>query len=198
MSLRSVLLGVACVAWCAGIVGGFTLAERYSGVAGAAGAPPATWPAEARLARDPARPTLVLFAHPHCPCTSATIGELARLLAHGGDRVATTVLFYADPRLGAEWSHTALRERASELPGVTVADDPLGEQARLFGARTSGQALLYGTDGVLLFAGGLTPARGHEGDNDGRAALQDLLLHGHGADHAPVFGCSLVETENQG
>ena len=62
----------------------------------------------------------------------------------------------------------------------------------VFHAETSGQTALYDATGNLLFSGGITSARGHEGDNDGRAAVVSLLTS-DGAEEreTPVFGCPL-------
>ena len=192
MRLRSIVLGLACIAWGSGVVAGFSTAERYAGTPGALATPGASWPATASVERDAARPTLLLFLHPCCPCSRATVEELSRLLARCGDRLATQVIFVSDPQLGTDWRQGGLWEDVAALPGVTELEDPGGTQARLFGARTSGQAELYGADGALLFSGGLTAARGHAGDNAGVDAVQAFVLHGHGAASAPVFGCALV------
>ena len=50
--------------------------------------------------------------------------------------------------------------------------DDDGAEARRFGAETSGQTLLYDARGALAFSGGITGARGHAGDNAGRASLR--------------------------
>ena len=39
---------------------------------------PARWPEASALVRNADGPTLVLFAHPKCPCTDASLAELAR------------------------------------------------------------------------------------------------------------------------
>ena len=195
MRVRSVLLGLVCIAWVGGVVAGFGVAERHAGTPGAPGAAPRSWPAAGNVSRDPSRPTLLLFLHPLCPCSSATIEELARVLAHCGDRLATRVLFVTDPRLGTDWQQGGSWSAVAALPGVTELQDAGGEQARLFGAQTSGQALLFAPDGTLLFAGGLTAGRGHAGDNPGASAVQDLVLHGRGTACTPVFGCALPGAE---
>src|SRR5436190_6315 len=81
------------------------------------------------------------------------------------------------------------------IPGVTVRADVDGEAARRFGAATSGQALLYTADGRLLFSGGITESRGHEGDNAGRSAIAALVLGAEPTKLAtsPVYGCPLFE-----
>jgi hypothetical protein len=195
MRLRSLLLSLGGCVWGTGVIAGFAAAERYAGTPGAPATPGASWPVTACIEHDEARPTLLLFLHPCCPCSSATVEELSHLLARCGDRLATTVLFVSDPLLGTDWRQGGLWTDVAALPGVTELEDAGGAQARLFGARTSGQAQLWGADGALLFSGGLTAARGHAGDNAGVSAVEELVLHGHGARSAPVFGCALVGAE---
>jgi hypothetical protein len=183
-------------AWLTAVTAGFVSLFDYSVGPGAAVAPPARWPAEAPVVLDPARPTLLLFAHPQCPCTRATITELDRLMAHGRDRLVARVLFYDDPRLASRWERSKLAEHAARIPGVQPQADPLGATARLFGAETSGSAVLYAPDGRLLFHGGITASRGHEGDNAGAAAIVDLV-GGEVAEvrTTAVYGCALVGPE---
>jgi hypothetical protein len=61
---------------------------------------------------------------------------------------------------------------------------------------TSGAVVLYDAAGKLAFRGGITAARGHEGDSFGRQRIMALLNGAH-ADRAdaPIFGCAL---ENEG
>ena len=58
------------------------------------------------------------------------------------------------------------------MPGVRVFEDPEATTARLFGARVSGQVLLYDAGGKLLFNGGITAFRGHPGTTT--AAMRSL------------------------
>ena len=57
---------------------------------------------------------------------------------------------------------------------------------------TSGHALLFDRDGRLLFRGGITPARGHEGDNFGASAIAARLAGRPARAEAPVFGCPIA------
>ena len=89
--------------------------------------------------------------------------------------------------------HTDLWRRAAAIKGVTVVQDSEGVEAERFHAATSGYTLLYGSDGRLLFSGGITGARGHAGDNAGRSAIAALLTaEGAPTGTTPVFGCSLL------
>lgn len=117
------------------------------------------------------------------------------MLAQCGDSVTPTALFIHPPNTDANWTRTDLWQYARTLPDIVV-DDHNGVEARRFHADTSGLVLLYGADGRLLFRGGITPGRGHEGDSAGKAAIV-ALLQGHAPRqiHSAVFGCSLFASE---
>ena len=157
---------------------------------------PSRWPAETRLQAAPGRASLILFGHPQCPCTRATLAELARLMDRYGDRLDAWVLFATPSGAAGEVSRTDLWSSAERIPGVHVLRDEDGAEAARFGAATSGTVALY-RDGKLLFNGGITPARGHEGDSFGKERLVSLLTTGKAdRNDAPVFGCSLsIEKE---
>jgi hypothetical protein len=165
---------------------------RYSGTPGRAATPLAAWPEDAPLQRAKGRSTLVMFAHPQCPCSRASIGELAILMARAQEKVDAHVFFYFPVHESSAWARTDLWDSARTIPGVEAIEDPGGALALRFGAFTSGQTLLYGPDGRLEFNGGITAARGHSGDNNGRQAIL-ALLQGGTAERSvtPVFGCSL-------
>jgi hypothetical protein len=94
----------------------------------------------------------------------------------------------------AAWAETDLAIRARSLPGVTVRSDPKGRESERFGISVSGHTAVYSPDGRLLFSGGITAARGHMGDNAGRAAIRSLLVNREpAASRTPVFGCSIQD-----
>jgi len=153
------------------------------------------WPISTSIPGTIGLPTLLLLIHPHCPCSRATLGELAALMTTCRGRLTARVLMLRPEGTPDGWERTDLWDTAAALSGVTVTSDPHGAETRRFGAATSGQALLYAADGRLLFAGGITESRGHRGDNAGRAAIAALVL-GQAAAPAepattPVYGCPL-------
>src|SRR5262249_57501676 len=93
---------------------------------------------------------------------------------------------------GADEEKTDLWSSAERIPGVSVALDAGGAEAKRFGAETSGAVVLYDPAGRLVFHGGITAARGHEGDSFGQQRIA-AFLSGARADRAdaPVFGCAL-------
>lgn len=150
----------------------------YNGTPGAASSPPLVWPAATKLERTGNEPTLLVFAHPFCRCTDATITGLSRLrsLRPGSGAAVPAVTFVV---LGGEndpaWNRTDLTDKAAAVPNSRFVWDDGGQEAKRFGARTSGLVVLYSARGKLLFAGGVTGSRGHEGDNLGLSALKSAL-----------------------
>jgi hypothetical protein len=166
---------------------------KYAGTPGKTVPIAAQWPADTHLPRVPGHYTLVMAAHPQCPCTRASLSELARIMARSSVPVTTYVCLYKPRDAAANWAKTDLYDRAAAIPGVMVITDEDATEARRFHATISGQTLLYDPAGHLLFSGGITAARGHEGDNAGQEALIALLTHQQARQqHTPVFGCSLL------
>ncbi len=167
----------------------------YEKEPGALADAPSTWPAGCSLPPPSDRHVLVMFAHPHCPCTRASMSELERIAARTRRRLDVHVVFYADSGLGDGQDRGALWEQAQSIPHARVWSDPGGALAERFGARTSGQTLVYAPDGELVFRGGITGSRGHAGDNHGKSAVLDLVGGGEPVpDRTAVFGCALSST----
>jgi len=166
---------------------------RYEATAGAPASPLSSWPANSRLRHDQARPTLLVFAHPKCPCTEAAIDELESFLASHRKQVTVIILFYAPSQLNGNWSFTDLRKRAASIPDATVLSDNDGFEAKQFGVKTSGQILLFDVSGRIVFRGGITPARGTVGPNVGLNQL-NAAVNGdlQPTRVSPVYGCSLL------
>ncbi len=186
-------IAILIAAW--SVCAGFGLAKMLTyelTPAPGASAPP-QWPRAAAISRDRSTPTLVLFLHPRCPCSRATLGELERLIATCDGQFALRIVFVRPAGTDDDWFQSDLYQMADKLPHAVISRDADGVEAARFGAKTSGQALLYAANGRLLFRGGLTPSRGHEGDNDGRDALAALISGRHTTcTQTAVFGCSLV------
>lgn len=184
--------------WLLVVGGGLSVLWGYENTPGVSAAPPRQWPADSQIRLAPGRATLVMLAHPHCPCTRASIGELASLMAHGQGRLTAYVLFLKPAGFSEDWEKTDLWRSAAGIPGVTPVVDAEGAEARRFHAITSGQTLLYGADGRLLFSGGITASRGHSGDNAGRSAVVSLVNTGGAErDETFVFGCPLFDENSE-
>jgi hypothetical protein len=164
----------------------------YENTPGAAGNPPAKWPALSRIPRTKGIPTIVVMGHPKCPCTRATIGELAVMMARLHNRATAVVVLVRPHGAPDGWDDTDLRRSAAEIPDVKVISDPDEVEVDLFHAQVSGQTMLYNASGKLLFSGGITSARGHSGDNAGRSSIVSFVTDGIAElNRTPVFGCAL-------
>lgn len=144
---------------------------------------------------------LAMFVHPHCPCSNASVRELARLMTSCQGRLTATVYCYRPDAESDQWIEGILYDSAAEIPGVIVQSDPAGGLARQFGAETSGQVTVYDPGGKLCFQGGITAGRGHEGDNLGAAAVLNCVLEKQTnplPTVVPVFGCELHPASKKG
>jgi hypothetical protein len=186
----TVLLGAA---WVAALAFGARVLFKYETTAGRTGLVSSSWPSVSIVPRQTDKATLLMLAHPHCPCTRASVGELAQVMAHAVGKVNAYVLFVKPAGAGADWDDTDLRRSAAAIPGVTVLTDENGTEAARFGAETSGHTLVFDRNGVLVFSGGITASRGHAGANEGESAvLAALKQEPMPRNRTPVFGCSLT------
>jgi hypothetical protein len=163
MTSRAVSIAVG--VWFLGVATALGMVWSYKTKPGAHGAAPATWPAASAIHAAPGVANVVMFAHPQCPCTRASLTERGAVLS-----------------------------RARALPGVDIVFDRGEAEATRFGAATSGATVVYAANHALLYDGGMTVARGHEG---GSAAehIRDLVV-GLTAEQqrTPVFGCALADS----
>ncbi|MBK7993174.1 MAG: hypothetical protein IPK14_07025 [Blastocatellia bacterium] len=154
--------------------------------------PPVTWPGDNNVLLSKDKYTLILFSHPKCPCTRATLEELARLMTQCQSRLKAYALFSKPKNSSLDWEQTDIWETAKLIPDLEVKIDLEGQTAEKFNASTSGQVVVYDPQGKLLFSGGITSARGHAGDNIGRSSIVALVNTGVLPQIiTPVFGCTL-------
>ncbi|MBT3212351.1 MAG: RedB protein [Planctomycetaceae bacterium] len=192
-----VWLGIVCF--------GFWWLIDYELRGGHIGYVPDVWPNQASLRHSEHTFELVMFIHPRCPCTAASLEELSKLLPRLGadgrsiqrDGVRVHVVVLKPELTDAAFTDTLLVARALDMPGVQLVFDHGGVEAERFGAQTSGHTVLYSPNGRLLFVGGITGTRGHAGDNESaelvvRAFYQKVNASQEAA-RARVFGCALAE-----
>ena len=195
---RRLLFILLLVCWLSAIAAGVTLLWSYESTPGVAAAPPSHWPSASVIQLASGHDTLVMLAHPQCPCTRASIEELARLMTHSQGRLSTYVLFMKPKGSSEDWYKTDLWKNAVSIPGVTALVDEDGIEAARFGAATSSQVVLYDASGGLLFSGGITESRGHSGDNVGRSAIESFVNTGTAdRDTSHVFGCPLFDPNSE-
>jgi hypothetical protein len=196
--MKSRLAGGAAFLWLMGIV----LATRpfmdFETRPGDDAVVPSKWPNQSKLHPVPGQPTLIMMAHPKCPCTDASLDELADLVRNAGTPILGFVLFDRPSGLPSSWTRTPLWEKARGIPGMTPVEDPEATEARLFGATTSGHVFLYDAQGTLQFSGGITSSRGARGESAGKTSLLSHVTRGSGdLTRTPVFGCPLRERQER-
>lgn len=182
-------LAVAIVAWIAAATGGLYAVAAHGAAPGVAAAAPASLATNLRSA---GRPTIVVAAHPSCPCTRATLHQLAQIASDA--KGATDIVILFSGRVERDHVASELRQSAERVAGARVIDDPDRALAKSVGAHTSGTVLFYDARGALRFSGGITPSRGHEGDSAGADTIRALVAEAGPTTPAttPVYGCSLA------
>ena len=81
MRLFGFIPGLCAALWLLAVGGGIRILSNYESTPGTRGTAPISWPSETPLRRDSTRATLVMALHPRCPCSRASVGELAELMA---------------------------------------------------------------------------------------------------------------------
>jgi hypothetical protein len=180
-------------AWAICALIGFWALLNYELTPGESALTEKQWPAETSVALDRDKPTLVVFFHPLCPCSKASMGELEKLATDCPDRFALQIVFVVPPEIHESWEQSRLVTAAGRLPEARVRLDYRGVEAARFHASTSGETRLYSQEGRLLFQGGITASRGHEGGNQNLECLRASIAGRSDAFHAaPVYGCPLL------
>jgi hypothetical protein len=196
---KILITAVLAATWTAALAFGARVLFKYETTPGGSGPVASSWPSASIVPHLADKTTLLMLAHPHCPCTRASVAELAKIMAHASGNVNAHVLFVKPSNAGTDWDDTDLRRSAAAIPGVTVLTDENGIEAARFGTQTSGHTLVFDREGKLLFSGGITATRGHVGDNAGEnAVLAALRQQTPDRTGTAVFGCSLANRNPSG
>jgi hypothetical protein len=181
--------------WAAVVGGGLTALMKYDATPGASANVGSQSALPVEIDSTSGKLTLVMFVHPRCPCSVASIDELSRLMSNLNGRLRAYVVMYQAVGQPQDWSRSTAWRNASGIPGVEVRSDLDAVLAGRSGAQTSGDVYLYDEDRSLLFEGGITGSRGHVGDNSGFNSVTRIVLGKRSSrtppGHSPVFGCSI-------
>lgn len=187
ISRTPLLAGLGIGAWLAAVVGGLVAASVYGVTPGAESTAPLRFPEGSSIVARAGRHTVVLFVHPECACSRASLRALARLERETHGEIDTTVVLAGAPIERGAIDPAAVA-RLVPRARVVVGED----EARRFRVRTSGQVLAYDPGRALVFSGGITAGRGHDGPSLGGESLA-RIVNGEEplARSTAVFGCSL-------
>lgn len=195
---KKILLVLISGIWAALVGTGLALLYTYEATPGESDFVASHWPEGSAVVRGDKDYQLIMVAHPHCPCTRASLGELELLLARTDGNLDVHMLFSKPRQYPEKWLETRLFQKAAKIPGIQVVVDVDGQEAKLFGGTTSGQTFLFDREGRLIFSGGITASRGHSGDNLGRSAITEIVRTGKtDLQQTPFFGCALRNEQAQ-
>lgn len=182
----------AVAAWVVLIAMGVAWQVWYEVTPGGASASPLVRPGDGGLPFHEGRAAFVMALHPRCPCSSASVDALERVVLRRPVNADVIVLVSVPSDASDAWTDSPLVVAARAISGASVVLDTDGERSRSLGMRTSGHLLAYGADGRLAFTGGITPGRGLTCGDAGIERLSELLEQFDRATEAPVYGCALV------
>jgi len=175
-----------------GLIGvGYAWLLHYSFAPGKTNTAPRRLPPDLALAKPSTRAQLFVALHPRCPCSRATVRELAKIQNCAAAATDITVLIYKPADAPDSWVEGALLDDCRRMK-CQVRPDPEGRLATSLGSLTSGGVVLYDRNGSLRYQGGITASRGHEGDNTGERAVIEILRGSRQTYRTmPVFGCPI-------
>jgi hypothetical protein len=184
--------GIAVAIWGLAVIAGTGLSLQYESTPGKTQVALGTWPSDTQCTLSTDVPTLLMFVHPQCVCSRASLHELSLIVAHCPERANVQVVVLQPSSMPLEWSQSELWQTAQQIPKVILRPDQDGIEHRKFNASVSGEVFLYRPGGELAFHGGITASRGHIGDNPGRTQIESILRQQTSNSRStPVFGCDL-------
>lgn len=188
------------IGWLCVVGSGMWWLNDYANTPATRGSVPLIWPAETQVDVPLGKPLLVMFVHPRCPCTLASVRELEPLVARHREQIAlvATIPNETSGQVESAWTTSDVYRWADRM-GVRVILDPGGRESKLFGAHVSGFCTVYDASGQLRFSGGVTASRGHAGPNSGADTVASLLAGKASlVNEHDVFGCGLVQESDIG
>ena len=183
---------VAFALWLAAVAVVFGALGIYGSNPGPSYPAPVHWPQDTQVERYANGSTLLVFLHPGCPCSRATLDNLKDVIA---DSSLSIVLISSEYASKVASDLASCRQQIRELErcdNTTHFHDIDSREAKWFHATTSGYCLLYDERGMIKFSGGITSSRGHQGANAGMACLKAALSSDSAHFSYPVFGCPLL------
>ena len=178
--------------WLMAMGAGFYKLYLYSTTPGTVGSVQALWPQNSGIERNTQKALLVVFLHPDCECSRATLAELQMIRPQVEEKINFVFVFFKNTQSNLSSDVSELWKTATQFQFARSLVDQDGKIASEFGAETSGQTFLYDQKGHLVFQGGVTGMRGHVGDNIGKDAILSFAHTGTPlTSHTPAFGCSI-------
>src|SRR5436309_2095363 len=122
----------ALIVWAGAVAIGMAILWNYASTPGSPATPTEQWPTDTQIQRVSGKATLIMLAHPQCPCTRASLRELALIMTRCRGLLTAQVLFFKPKNFARDWEKTDLWQQASIISGVEVGCDIDGIEARRF------------------------------------------------------------------
>jgi len=137
--------------------------------------------------------SLVVLIHPKCSCSTATLKEVERLKIGLKDKLDVKLVFISYGDKSKNWYQGPVWDLAVSMKkNVSIVLDNDGQILKTLGTKTSGTAYLVGPDLKVVFQGGLTPIRGHEGATSGQAFIASWVKGNTKSSLIQkIFGCGV-------
>lgn len=178
-----------CVCWCVILLPCLYAFARYQTTPGTTGIIAPHWPSSSNLEKAEGEHSLVVFLHPKCPCSIATVRNVFEQVR------PKAVVFVLVLPLGvdASFADGPVRRLLEQDYHHRPVVDCGGREAKLFGAETSGHVFLFDCEGRTQFSGGVTASRGRLGFSPSVALLQarDRYPSTELPNDCPIYGCPL-------
>jgi hypothetical protein len=121
----SVGITVATGLWLLVVGLGLLLLLQYSYRPGEVGAVPDRRPGQTRLRFVERRPNLIMFLHPKCLCSRASVREFEEIVARCRELVQGRIVFVQPSDVSAEWVKTDLWDTAARSTLLPVFGWPM-------------------------------------------------------------------------
>lgn len=149
------------------------------------------------------RPLARMYVHPRCPCSRASLLELAALMSSPGVEADVEIHVYSPADAPDDWVQGRALRIAEQIPRARVLIDPEAARAHADGALTSGHLVVRTAAGSVAFSGGITRSRGQQGPSPAHDRVLHLLRAQRDPDDtltlarvapatSPVFGCQIT------
>lgn len=179
---RKLIAFVVGVVWLGAVAWGIHATMSYESTPGKTATTP-----RVQLASHESKWSIVMVAHPMCPCTAASLKALKAVVAEHRDAVECKVVFVG----GRPESVSQNMQLADQIGTASIEWVSEEEAAESYGAFTSGQTFVYGPEGDIAFSGGITPGRGVDQPQFAVKLFRSLFAGKAAGSSVPVYGCGL-------
>lgn len=157
------------------------------------------FPQKSKLVLDQTLPTLILFLHPKCTCSKASVEEI-KIIKSSIKKEFKLIAVVQTASLKLTDELEKLKEELSTLPHSTIVNDSYSFETNLFSVKTSGQIYIYSSFGELIYTGGSTSSRGTSSPSELRRTIASILETNkkpHQLITKSIYGCEMDNKNDQ-